>query len=306
MPQKTNAKKSPESEAMTIIVTPIVIILVILIFVGVEHWIGVSILVVVSYITLLRKSDQKQNQSGIYTVSASDYESLPKLDAPAGYVYIFKDIEVSQRYKIGRTNHPKRRLNKFGVELPFETAVIHILQTDDAVATEKYLHEQYAPQRKRGEWFDLTDTQLNEIRHLGQSSKQLDETSITSTDASHNNNRYTEPHFLSQVPTDEAVSDQTRATVTDDSIPSYYFTDDRSIEPTFLSPITDDAVISSPVPSVQIPAPHAPQAHYQEYLRQQKLRKRTRFNRNLYLFLLGLILIPFVCSAILVLTSTFR
>ena len=101
-------------------------------------------------------------------VPVDNYENLPQLQGRAGYVYIIQDIEVSYRYKIGRTNNPQRRIDmQFGVELPFKIKLVHLLQTDDAVAVENDLHQRYAKNRKRGEWFKLSDLQLQEIRNLG-------------------------------------------------------------------------------------------------------------------------------------------
>ncbi len=99
-------------------------------------------------------------------VSTHNYKTLPKLRAPAGYVYVIRDVSHTGQYKIGRTNHPATRLNQFGVTLPFETKVIAILETNDAPALERELHQYYAARRTRGEWFDLTDRQIQEIRSV--------------------------------------------------------------------------------------------------------------------------------------------
>ncbi len=99
-------------------------------------------------------------------VSTHNYKTLPKLEAPAGYVYVIQDVSHTRQYKIGRTNHPATRLNQFGVQLPFETEVVAILRTTDASALEQELHQHYAAQRTRGEWFELTDADIQEIRSI--------------------------------------------------------------------------------------------------------------------------------------------
>jgi len=119
----------------------------------------------------LAKSSKPDNEK-LSNVPARNYKDLPKLEAPAGYVYVIQDVDFSNRYKIGRTNHPRTRLNKFGVELPFKTEVVHILRTENAVATESDLHKRFAKSHARGEWFDLDDAQLQEIRRLGQPKRQ--------------------------------------------------------------------------------------------------------------------------------------
>jgi len=98
-------------------------------------------------------------------IEAYQWEALPKLDEPAGYVYVIQDVSNTWQYKIGRTNYPKRRINTFGVTLPFETEVVAILQTEDATALERELHQHFANDRQRGEWFDLTEAQVQEMRN---------------------------------------------------------------------------------------------------------------------------------------------
>lgn len=114
----------------------------------------------------------RRNPLKLSNASARHYKDLPKLEKPAGYVYIIQDVDFSNRYKIGRTNHPKRRINKFEVTLPFKTELVHILRADNAVAAEGYLHKRFAKERARGEWFDLNEAQLQEIRRLGQPSTE--------------------------------------------------------------------------------------------------------------------------------------
>ena len=47
-----------------------------------------------------------------------DPADLPVLPHPAGYVYVIQDVEFSGLYKIGRTNHPARRLPEIRNLLP--------------------------------------------------------------------------------------------------------------------------------------------------------------------------------------------
>lgn len=88
---------------------------------------------------------------------------LPALPHPAGYVYVIQDVEFSGLYKIGRTSSPARRLNEIRNNLPGESDVVAIIDTQDAPALEWQLHQRYADGRKRGEWFELSDGQVREI-----------------------------------------------------------------------------------------------------------------------------------------------
>ncbi len=96
-------------------------------------------------------------------MDVDDYENLPKLQAPYGYVYIIQDIEVSGRYKIGHTTNPKRRMLNFGVRLPFAIKLVHIILTDDAARLEHCLHQRFSDCRRGGEWFELNDAQVADL-----------------------------------------------------------------------------------------------------------------------------------------------
>ena len=108
--------------------------------------------------------DAKQRDS--LNLPLADYEDLPRLEAPAGYVYVIQDVSHSRQFKIGRTNHPARRLNRFDVVLPIDTKIVALLRSHDAVALENRLHRRYRSVQTRGEWFELAPDQIDEIRNL--------------------------------------------------------------------------------------------------------------------------------------------
>jgi len=107
-----------------------------------------------------------ETQLHTFNVPIHNYERLPPLKAPAGYVYVIQDVDISKCYKIGYTNHPATRMMNFGVQLPLKIKVIAMLITSNASALEQELHRRYADQRTRGEWFELTDRQIQEIRRI--------------------------------------------------------------------------------------------------------------------------------------------
>lgn len=101
-------------------------------------------------------------------VSSRNYKKLSKLEAPAGYVYVIKDTKYL-KYKIGFTIHPKQRIKDIQRSEAGKLEYVHIVRTDDARATESYLHDRYKKFRirKDREWFQLNNPQLQEIRDLG-------------------------------------------------------------------------------------------------------------------------------------------
>lgn len=85
-----------------------------------------------------------------------------------GYVYVLKDIEISGYYKIGKTTNPHNRMKAFGVLLPFETELIHVIECDNADRIESQLHNHFSHKRKQGEWFALDNDDVNWLKLFNQ------------------------------------------------------------------------------------------------------------------------------------------
>lgn len=84
----------------------------------------------------------------------------------AGYVYLVQSLTALSYYKIGRTAKPEQRMKRFEVKLPFEIQPICFIKTDDMYALEKKLHERFAAQRADGEFFALSDADVDYIKSL--------------------------------------------------------------------------------------------------------------------------------------------
>lgn len=93
-----------------------------------------------------------------------------------GFVYIIQE-DYSHRYKIGKTRKLNDRMNLFAVKLPFAFDSIHTIYCDDYHSLERFLHEHFKHKRVRGEWFDLTDKDVEWIKgesYLGENGNKLD------------------------------------------------------------------------------------------------------------------------------------
>lgn len=99
-------------------------------------------------------------------IDVDTLKDVPALEKPAGYVYILKDVEISQRCKIGYTRNPSQRLKRFEVVLPFKTKLISLIKAQNARQLENWLHEKFAASQQGGEWFDLSDDDIANLRNL--------------------------------------------------------------------------------------------------------------------------------------------
>ena len=107
----------------------------------------------------------------VKSLAPSEYQSLPALDAPAGYICLIRDID-RDRYRLEATRRPEalvdavlaERRRSFGIEL------VSVLETDDLRASEAELFTRHHA-RLSSEWLELDAYQLEELR---QSILQID------------------------------------------------------------------------------------------------------------------------------------
>lgn len=77
-----------------------------------------------------------------------------------GYIYLIKS---SYGYKIGKTINLKQRSKLFGVLMPFKFEFIFQKECKDYNNLELKLHEMFAHKNLNGEWFQLSEDDVNTI-----------------------------------------------------------------------------------------------------------------------------------------------
>lgn len=80
-----------------------------------------------------------------------------------GYIYI---IEALNYYKIGRSKELNNRTKYLSTIMPIDTTLIHSFHSLDYTKAEKFLHNKYQHLHHKGEWFSLTDQEVNEIKSI--------------------------------------------------------------------------------------------------------------------------------------------
>lgn len=81
---------------------------------------------------------------------------------PLGCIYL---VRSGEHYKIGLTKDIKRRMRSFTLSLPHPAELIHTIPIEQSRMKwlEGILHEQFKAQRCNGEWFMLSDEQVQAI-----------------------------------------------------------------------------------------------------------------------------------------------
>jgi hypothetical protein len=81
-----------------------------------------------------------------------------------GFVYFFK-ADGTNRYKIGLTNNLDRRSKEINRgQAPFPVTLQWSIAVNDTHAAETKLHHRFSENRRHGEWFEFTDSQLSEVK----------------------------------------------------------------------------------------------------------------------------------------------
>ena len=85
-----------------------------------------------------------------------------ELEVKRGCVYFFRHVGLSP-IKIGYSKDisPVNRFNQFKTYAPFGSEIIGFIIISDARELESQLHKKYSSKRLVGEWFDITEDEVN-------------------------------------------------------------------------------------------------------------------------------------------------
>lgn len=118
--------------------------------------------------------DMTKSGDGFNTVNISDLslEPLPRQVDARGYMYIVVDKMFPDWVKIGRTNDPKKRLQAYNSDKPFNTcSYIHMSESFvDVIEVERMIlelaYENAAPSTTSKEWFVVGEID-NLVSYIG-------------------------------------------------------------------------------------------------------------------------------------------
>ena len=114
---------------------------------------------------------------GLTSLMSDNYNNYPELDKPAGYVCLVQGVNPGKLRKIWETLHPKTLAGDIRLALMLNNPHdVHtssepiqfrcIIKAAHAESFQKFLHKRYA-KAETGNWFELTNEQLQEIHNMG-------------------------------------------------------------------------------------------------------------------------------------------
>lgn len=77
-----------------------------------------------------------------------------------GFIYLLKSGVF---YKIGKTTDLKKRFHQIKLQLPFSVELVRSCKVPDMNEMESHYHGAFSEQRRNGEWFELTDRQIQQF-----------------------------------------------------------------------------------------------------------------------------------------------
>lgn len=120
------------------------------------------------------------HQHKIYLFESNQYELEKIIESPdlqgkaPGYVYFVQEY-MNGSFKIGKTKNLEKRMNVFGVKLPFENKLIFLIKTGNHHQTEAAFHKHFSAKRLEGEWFALNKEDLAWIK-AGKYTEEINQT----------------------------------------------------------------------------------------------------------------------------------
>jgi len=87
-----------------------------------------------------------------------------EMEKDFGYIYIVQ-LE-NGLIKIGRTNNLEKRMYIFSVKFPMNWAIIHSIKSYDNLFAERFLHKKFSSKRNIGEWFMLSEEDVEYIKSI--------------------------------------------------------------------------------------------------------------------------------------------
>jgi predicted DNA-binding antitoxin AbrB/MazE fold protein len=105
------------------------------------------------FVEIYNEELRANNNKWLYVNSSAEKETQPK------YLYL---IKADKYCKIGITKSPVSRLSDLMTLPPFEGEVLKCVMVNEAEDREKYLHKKYDDKRVNGEWFILSDREIED------------------------------------------------------------------------------------------------------------------------------------------------
>jgi hypothetical protein len=95
--------------------------------------------------------------------NATARKSAKSKEVVPGVVYLVKS---GTHFKIGKSIVFEKRLRYIKLQMPERVEEVHVIQAANPSEVESYWHRRFSPLRLNGEWFRLTEVEVNEFKSV--------------------------------------------------------------------------------------------------------------------------------------------
>lgn len=82
-----------------------------------------------------------------------------------GLVYL---LRAGPYFKIGKSVSFEKRLSQIKLQMPDPVEVVHIMCAANPTQAETYWHRRFGAKQRNGEWFLLSDAEVEEFKSVSQ------------------------------------------------------------------------------------------------------------------------------------------
>jgi predicted flap endonuclease-1-like 5' DNA nuclease len=103
-----------------------------------------------------------------YNEAVREKDAKPTIKQPvdkSGYIYLIHGVGTKW-YKIGQSINPEVRREELGTQGPFKYAQVWAFTVNDMDAVEDFLHRHFAHRRVEGEWFVLSEWDIEAFKRV--------------------------------------------------------------------------------------------------------------------------------------------
>ena len=114
----------------------------------------------------LRKRKKKPGSSAARSAKSSARAfggARAPAEAKEGVVYL---LRAGPFFKIGKSIVFEKRLGQIKLQLPHAVEVVHVIQAAHPSQAESHWHRRFAARRLNGEWFELSEDEVNEFKSV--------------------------------------------------------------------------------------------------------------------------------------------
>jgi len=113
----------------------------------------------------LRKRKKKSSTSSARSATRKGSTSTQSKAIVKGVVYL---LRAGAFFKIGKSIDLDKRLGQIKLQLPYPVEVVHVIQAAHPLEAEAQWHRRFAALRRNGEWFELSEAEVDEFKGVSE------------------------------------------------------------------------------------------------------------------------------------------